>query len=159
MDTLNDFHNISKSIENELNQTIDYTYDFCMTFIDKESFDELIMTSITKLDNLTTQVNSLIQNKQLNEFKYHQDVTILYNRLKQYDTYNFISYKFANFYGVYDWYITHVVNPYTISLIRETINVLKDQTPIVDDNICDILSFLNDEKLMTKHQVDSEIYN
>jgi hypothetical protein len=28
----------------------------------------------------------------------------------------------------------------------------------VDDNICDILSFLNDEKFITKHQVDTIIY-
>ena len=70
----------------------------------------------------------------------------------------------------------------------ETIYVLKDNTPIVDDNICDILSFLhlrtfktppkgavmsdegdadwassmpngvNDESCFTKHQVDTEIY-
>jgi hypothetical protein len=58
-------------------------------------------------------------------------------------------------------YMKEIVKPYPgkhRSLIRETTGVLKSETPISEDNICDILSYLTDETVITKHEVDTFVY-
>jgi hypothetical protein len=115
------------------------------------------------IDKNLRRVIHLIKTGQLNDPKYHADVANLYKVIKQYDNrwvYVDAPPQIEVFYHFYDnQYIKHIVKPYNLSLILEAIYVIKDNTPIVDDNICDILSFLNDEKYFTKHQVDTEIYD
>jgi hypothetical protein len=114
------------------------------------------------IDKKIRQVIHLVKTGQLNDPKYHTDVSNLYKSIKHYDSrwyYIDAPPQVSVFYHFYDnQYITQIVKPYNLSLIMESIYVIKDNTPIVDDNICDILSFLNDEKHFTKHQVDTEIY-
>jgi hypothetical protein len=55
-------------------------------------------------------------------------------------------------------YIEEIVRPYHINMIHETASVLKSETLISDDNICDILSYLTDESIITKHEVDTFVY-
>ncbi len=115
-----------------------------------------------KIDKNLRQVISLVKTGQLNDPKFYTQVANLYKAIKQYDgRWHYVNAppQFRVFYHFYDTqYITQVVKPYNLSLIMESIYVIKDKTPIVDDNICDILSFLNDETHFTKHQVDTEIY-
>ena len=114
------------------------------------------------IDKNLRRVIKLIKTGLLNDPKYHSDVANLCKVIKQYDNQWFYVEPPPHimvFYDFYDTqYITHIVKPYNLSLILEAIYVIKDNTPIVDDNICDILSFLNDETHFTKHQVDTEIY-
>lgn len=51
-----------------------------------------------------------------------------------------------------------IVKPYHINMIHETSSVLKSETLISDDNICDILSYLTDESIITKREVDTFVY-
>ena len=116
-----------------------------------------------KINKHLRQVIRLVKTGQLNDIKYHSDVANLYRTIKQYDNrwfYIDAPLQIKMFCHLYDTkYIPHVVKPYNKSLIIEAMYVIKNKTPMVDDNICDILSFLNDETYFTKHQVDSEIYS
>jgi hypothetical protein len=134
-----------------------------------EAFDWDIgdwLTSIDEfkfiIDKSLRNVIRLIKSGQLNDPKFYSQVAELCKVIKQYDGqwyYVDAPPQIDVFYHFYDnQYITQVVKPYNLSLIMEAIYVIKDNTPILDDNICDILSFLNDEKHFTKHQVDTEIY-
>ena len=122
---------------------------------------EVIDESKKKINKITRHVNSLILNDQLNDPKYHDDVTKFYKLVRSYDSlWKFIEppKQFSALHRLYEYYINQIVKPYRLSLISESICVIKDKTPIVDDNICDILSYLNDEKFITKHQVDTIVY-
>ena len=114
------------------------------------------------IDKKLRQVISLVKTGQLNDTKFYSQVADLYKAIKQYDGrwfYIAAPPQITVFYHYYEnLYIIHIVKPYNLSLLIEAIYVIKDKTPIVDDNICDILSFLNDEEHFTKHQVDTEIY-
>lgn len=115
-----------------------------------------------EIDKKLRQMITLIHSGQLNDPKFYSQVADLYKVIKQYDGrwfYVDAPPQIDVFYHYYEKYITHIVKPYNLSLILEAIYVIKDKTPIVDDNICDILSFLNDETHFTKHQVDTEIYS
>ena len=168
----NDFTNLSVSIGNELRIINDADTNINdIIFIDAENPEdnpldywmEIIDTSQTRIKRIMRQINSLIKNGLLNDSKYHTEVANLYSVIKQHDylwLYNENPPQFTRFYHLYtNHYIKNVVKPYNKSLILEAIYVIKDNTPIVDANICDILSFLNDEKYFTKNQVDSEIYD
>jgi hypothetical protein len=168
----NDFTNLSVSIGNELRIINDADTNINdIIFIDAENPEdnpldywmEIIDTSQTRIKRIMRKINSLIKNGLLNDSKYHTEVANLYAVIKQHDylwLYNENPPQFTRFHNLYtNHYIKNVVKPYNKSLILEAIYVIKDNTPIVDDNICDILSFLNDEKYFKKHQVDSEIYD
>ena len=122
---------------------------------------EVIDESKKKINKITRHVNSLILNDQLNDPKYHDDVTKFYKLVRSYDSlWKFIDppKQFSALHRLHKYYINNIVKPYRLSVMRESISVIKNKTPIVDDNICDILSYLNDEKFITKHQVDTFIY-
>ena len=57
-----------------------------------------------------------------------------------------------------DLYYTHYTIPECIQDTTEIIRAIKDETGIIQDNICDIMSFLNDGTL-SKYQVDELVYN
>ena len=172
--TANDYPDISTSIEHDLIRLykiipnyqagVDVVLQNWLEAFDWENGDWL--TSIDEfkfiIDKNLRQVISLIKTGQLNDPKYHTDVANLYNLLKQYDgQWHYVDAppQIEVLYHFYDnQYITQIVRPYNLSLIMEAIYVIKDKTPIVDDNICDILSFLNNEAHFTKQQVDAEIY-
>jgi hypothetical protein len=122
---------------------------------------EIIEANTTKIDNKIRIVIHLIKSGQLNDHKYHTDVAKLYEVVKNSEKIMiFGSSQITVFCHLYiNHYIINVVKPYNLSLLIEAIYVIKNKTPIVDDNICDILTFLNDETYFTKHQVDSEIYS
>ena len=110
------------------------------------------------IDKSLRQVISLIRNGLLNDPKYRTEVAILYKVIKGYDNqwrYVDAPPQIMSFYHVYK----NVVKSYDIAFIAAAISAIKENTPIVDNNICDILSFLNDEKYFTKHQIDSVIYD
>ena len=164
----NDFQNLYRSIEEDLGKTYitGFDYDGWIQSLNLYQFYDWVNSMYRirdRIDVTLIQVISLIETGQLNDPTYHQDVTNLYGVIKQYDSkwmvYIDAPLQIMKFYQLYEsHYITQLVKPYNLSLILETIYVIKDKTPIVDDNICDILSFLNDEKHFTKHQVDTEIY-
>ncbi len=167
----NDFGELSLSICNELriiNEADTNIND--IIFINEENagntldyWTEVIDASQTRITKIMRKINNLLKNGWLNDAKYHNEVANLYSVIKQHDhlwLYNENPPQFTRFYNLYgNHYINNVVKPYNKSLILEAIYVIKNNTPIVDDNICDILSFLNDEKYFKKHQVDSEIYD
>lgn len=108
------------------------------------------------INKMVRQVNSLIKNGCLNDVIYHNDVAKLYGILTD-DSVKHLQ-QVKSFYNLYNNHYKKVVKAYHKSLLLEAIWVIKDNTPIVNDNICDILSFLNDEKYFSKHQIDDEIY-
>ena len=57
-----------------------------------------------------------------------------------------------------DLYYTHYTIPECILDTTEIIRAIKDETTIIQDNICDIMSFLNDGTL-SKYQLDELVYN
>jgi hypothetical protein len=124
---------------------------------------KIIDASKTKMTKMMRQVNSLVKNGWLSDPQYHAEVAKLYELIQQNQLlwlYTEAPSQIMSFYNIYrEHYIKNVVKPYHKSLIIEAIYAIKDNTPIVDDNICDILSFLNDEKYFTKHQIDAEIYD
>ena len=167
--TENDYARISNSIEQDLTNLHKFIPEYQEGAPLLEGVYWNIGVWITRIDAIKfiidknlTQVICLVKTGRLNDPKYHSDVEKLYKCVKQYDNrwfYVDAPLQIKWFCHLYDnHYIRQVVKPYKKSLILETIYVIKDKTPIVDDNICDILSFLNDEKHFTKHQVDTEIY-
>jgi hypothetical protein len=163
----NNFVNLSNSIGSEfaiINDAVIKLNDAILINQENPGSEwlQIIDTSKTKMAKMMRQVNSLVKNGWLSDPKYHAEVAKLYELIKQHDLlwlYTEVPSQIMSFYNIYrEHYIKNVVKPYHKSLILEAIYAIKDNTPIVDDNICDILSFLNDEKYFTKHQVDSEIY-
>lgn len=168
---MTDFIHLSKSIGSEL--AIIHEADTKLNdiiFVNAENPGEsldywlkIIDTSKTKISKMMRKVNSLVKNGWLSDYMYHAEVTKLYGVINQHEflwLYTDSPPQFISFYHLYNnYYIQNVIKPYNKSLILEAIYAIKDNTPIVDDNICDILSFLNDEKYFTKHQVDNEIYD
>jgi hypothetical protein len=162
--TATNFVNLSQSIGNELSIINDIIFN--EENPEEHSLDywlKIIDASKTKITKMMRQVNSLVKNGWLSDPEYHTEVAKLYGLIKHHEflwLYTEAPSQFSSFYHIYEnQYIKNVVKPYHKSLILEAIYAIKDNTPIVDDNICDILSFLNDESYFTKHQVDSEIYD
>ena len=168
----NDFGELSLSICNELRIINDADTNINdIIFIDAENpednpldyWTEIIDASQTRIKRIMRKINNLLKNGWLNDATYHNEVANLHTVIKHHEfLWVFIEApsQFTRFYHLYNrHYINNVVKPYNKSLILEAIYVIKNNTPIVDDNICDILSFLNDEKYFKKHQVDSEIYD
>ena len=70
------------------------------------------------------------------------------SHLKYYDIFVDEYYKFIN----------NVVIPRKREYMGSIIDTLQTQTILVDDNICDILSFLNRADMITRHSVDTMVY-
>jgi hypothetical protein len=70
------------------------------------------------------------------------------SHLKYYDIFVDEYYKFIN----------NVVIPRKREYMGSIIDTLQTQTILVDDNICDILSFLNRTDMITRHSVDTMVY-
>jgi hypothetical protein len=62
------------------------------------------------------------------------------------------------FVDEYYKFINKVVIPRKLEYIATIIDTLQTQTILVDDNICDILSFLNRADMITRHSVDTMVY-
>ena len=144
------------------------------TNYDEDDVDEIFTESFKKKEkrefihefkDVLIKMTCLIKNGELNDLKYHDDMSVFYNLL-------FVTYEYTmdelldcgcktiinKFKKTYIKYRKSVVIPYHCLLICETVRVIKVKTPIADDNICDILSYLNDEKIIKKHTVDTFIY-
>ena len=65
---------------------------------------------------------------------------------------------FDIFVDEYYRFLNNVVIPRKREYIASIIDTLQTQTILVDDNICDILSFLNKTDMITKHSVDTMVY-
>ena len=65
---------------------------------------------------------------------------------------------FDIFVDEYYRFLNNVVIPRKREYIASIIDTLQTQTILVDDNICDILSFLNRADMITKHSVDTMVY-
>jgi hypothetical protein len=167
--TADDYARLSNSIEQDLIKLHKFipAYQEGAPLLEGVYWD--IGVWISRIDAIKFEINKklrqvilLVKTGQLNDPKFYSEVANLCKEIKQYDNrwyYVVAPPQIVVFYHFYEQYITHIVKPYNLSLILESIYVIKDKTPIVDDNICDILSFLNDEKHFTKHQVDYEIYS
>lgn len=127
-------------------------------------------------DNMTKcfhTVNYRIARGEFDDPKYHKDMSKLFELL-------FVDFDYMwDLENVFDdsWYscyeiqiqsshlkkliqlfMEEIVKPYHINMIHETSSVLKSETLISDDNICDILSYLTDESIITKREVDTFVY-
>ena len=65
---------------------------------------------------------------------------------------------FDRFVDGYYRFMNEVVIPRKREYIASIINTLQTETILVDDNICDILSFLKKPDMITKHSVDTMVY-
>ena len=65
---------------------------------------------------------------------------------------------FDIFVDEYYRFLNNVVIPRKREYIASIIDTLQTQTILVDDNICDILSFLNPTDMITRHSVDTMVY-
>lgn len=65
---------------------------------------------------------------------------------------------FDMFVDGYYRFMNEVVIPRKREYISNIIDTLQTETILVDDNICDILSFLNKHEMITKHSVDTMVY-
>lgn len=65
---------------------------------------------------------------------------------------------FDMFVDGYYRFMNEVVIPRKREYISNIIDTLQTETILVDDNICDILSFLNKHDMITKHSVDTMVY-
>jgi hypothetical protein len=65
---------------------------------------------------------------------------------------------FDRFVDGYYRFMNEVVIPRKREYIASVINILQTETILVDDNICDILSFLNKHDMITRHSVDTMVY-
>jgi hypothetical protein len=65
---------------------------------------------------------------------------------------------FDRFVDGYYRFMNEVVIPRKREYIASIINILQTETNLVDDNICDILSFLNKHEMITRHSVDTMVY-
>jgi len=65
---------------------------------------------------------------------------------------------FDRFVDGYYRFMNEVVIPRKREYIASIINTLQTETILVDDNICDILSFLNKHNMITKHSIDTMVY-
>ena len=66
--------------------------------------------------------------------------------------------NFDRFVDGYYRFMNEVVIPRKREYIASIINILQTETILVDDNICDILSFLNKHDIITRHSVDTMVY-
>jgi hypothetical protein len=148
-------------VPEEVGDPEDYEYDFSF------DVDEHTEKCIKKINKMTKQFITKIKNHQFDHQKYHDDVTKFYEDIGHYiDSIELspelgIDYpiEFLKFKRMYkNYYLEKVIKPYQMTLINESISIIKHKTPIADDNICDIMSYLNDKKIITKHEVDTIIY-
>uniref|UniRef100_A0A6C0E5Z4 Uncharacterized protein n=1 Tax=viral metagenome TaxID=1070528 RepID=A0A6C0E5Z4_9ZZZZ len=65
---------------------------------------------------------------------------------------------FDRFVDGYYKFMNEFVIPRKRDYIASIINILQTETILVDDNICDILSFLNKHDMITKHSIDTMVY-
>jgi hypothetical protein len=144
----------------------DYDEDDVDEIFTEEYKEKEFDTFIEEMTSLSSSVSRRIRNGDFDDRKYHKDMSELFKLL-------FVRYEYV--WDSYDGlemissllkkriklYMKEIVKPYPgkhRSLIRETTGVLKSETPISEDNICDILSYLTDETVITKHEVDTFVY-
>jgi hypothetical protein len=144
----------------------DYDEDDVDEIFTEEYKEKEFDTFIEDIYSLCSSVSRRIRNGDFDDRKYHKDMSELFKLL-------FVRYEYV--WDSYDGlemissilkkriklYMEEIVKPYPgkhRSLIRETTGVLKSETPISEDNICDILSYLTDETVITKHEVDTFVY-
>ena len=65
---------------------------------------------------------------------------------------------FDRFVDGYYRFMNEVVIPRKLEYIASIIDTLQTETILVDDNICEILSFLNKHDMITRHSVDTMVY-
>ena len=65
---------------------------------------------------------------------------------------------FDRFVDGYYRFMKEVIIPRKREYIASIIDTLQTETILVDDNICEILSFLNKPDMITKHSVDTMVY-
>ena len=54
-------------------------------------------------------------------------------------------------------YVEKIIKTYKMNVMNETINVLK-KTIVMDDNICDVLDYLINDRDITKYERDTLVY-
>ena len=145
----------------EVGDPEDYEYDFSL------DVDEHTKKCKRKINKMTKDFITKIQNHQFDHPKYHDDVTKFHEdidlNIECIDLSPELGIgcpkEFLNFQRMYkNYYLEQVIKPYQMTIIHDSICTIKDKTPIADDNICDIMSYLNDKKIITKHEVDNIVY-
>jgi hypothetical protein len=145
----------------EVGDPAGYEYDFSF------DVDEHTEKCIKKINKKTKQFITKIKNHKFDHPKYHDDVTEFYKDIDDYIEWMDLSpelfidcpIEFLKFQRLFEkYYLEEVIKPYQMTLINESICILKDKTPIADDSICDIMSYLTDKQIITKHEVDTIIY-
>lgn len=150
----------------------DFTDDDDEIFTDEYREEEETMFKSNMSEWFHT-VNRSIAVGKFDDPKYHKDMSKLFELLfVDFDYMWDLDHEFDNIWYSYDeiqiqssclkkmiqLYMEEIVKPYHIKMIRETASVLKSETPISADNICDIMSYLTDETFITKHEVDTFVY-
>ena len=123
------------------------TFQYCPTLGYKLQLERAIPTQIQSIFNNLTALYDLRKSDVIDKC-----ISDLYLFVEQRQSFVEPAKEFR------DLYYTHYTIPGCILDTTEIIRAIKDETDIIQDNICDIMSFLNDGTL-SKYQVDELVYN
>ena len=140
--------------------------EYWVRFFTDEFHAEELANFIEDINSLLRRVRWRIKKGKIDDHKYHDDMAYLYNLLFVENQWVLESYRLTRppsrlLKSRIIQYEKQIVEPYQMNhllMMRDAIYVLKHETPISEDNICDIMSYLTDEVVISKHQVDKIIY-